>query len=31
MKSLDRFFDLINKNIFIKKKLEGFADKGFIF
>ena len=31
MKSLDRFFDFINKNIFIKKKLEGFADKGFIF
>ena len=31
MKSLDHFFDFINKNIFIKKKLEGFADKGFIF
>ncbi len=30
MKSLDRVFEFINKNIFIKKKLESFADKGFI-
>ena len=30
MKSIDHFFEFINKNIFIKKKLERFADKGFI-
>ena len=29
-KSVDRFFEFTNKNTFIKKKLESFADKGFI-
>ena len=29
-KSIDKFFRFINKNIFIKKKFEKFADKGFI-
>ena len=31
MKSIDNLFKFINKNIFIKRKLESFADKGFIF
>ena len=30
IKSVDKFFKITNKNIFIKKKLESFADKGFI-
>ncbi len=30
-KSIDNFFKVMNKNIFIKKKLEKFADKGFFF
>ena len=30
IKSIDNLFKFINKNIFIKKKLESFADKGFI-
>ena len=30
IKSVDKFFKIANKNIFIKKKLESFADKGFI-
>ncbi len=29
IKSIDNLFKFINKNIFIKKKLESFADKGF--
>ena len=28
-KSIDSLFKLINKNMFIKKKLENLADKGF--
>ena len=30
MKSVDHFFKFINKNLFIKKKIENFANKGFI-
>ena len=30
MKSIDNLFEFINKNIFIKKKIQNFADKGFI-
>ena len=30
IKSVDKFFKITNKNTFIKKKLEGFADKGFL-
>ncbi len=30
-KSVDNLFKLMNKNMFIKKKIENFADKGFIF
>ncbi len=30
LKSLDKFFEFINKNIFIKKKIEKLADKGFV-
>ena len=30
MRSIDYLFKFINKNMFIKKKLENFADKGFI-
>ncbi len=28
IKSIDNLFDFINKNKFIKKKIENFADKG---
>ena len=31
MKTIDKFFKLMNKNITIKQKIENFADKGFIF
>ena len=31
IKSVDNLFKLMNKNMFIKKKIENFADKGFIF
>ena len=30
MKSIDNLFKFINKNIFIKKKIQSYADKGFI-
>ena len=30
MKSIDNLFKFINRNIFIKKKIQSFADKGFI-
>ena len=30
MKSVDHFFKFINKNLFIKNKIENFANKGFI-
>ena len=30
-KSVDNLFKLMNKNMFIKKKIENIADKGFIF
>ena len=30
MKSIDNLFKLINKNLYIKKKIENFANKGFI-
>ena len=30
IKSIDNLFKFINKNVFIKKKFENFADKGFI-
>ena len=31
LKSVNKFFEFTNKNIFIKKRIESFADKGFIF
>ena len=30
MKSIDNLFKLMNKNLYIKKKIENFANKGFI-
>ena len=30
MKSIDNFFKFMNKNFYIKKKIENFANKGFI-
>ena len=30
LKSIDKFFKVANKNLFLKKKIENFADKGFI-